>query len=93
MDLDISRRSSTVNSAYSMITGFDIAFEGDLMLRSHRPSLALVLCGVVCGVLLGPAISGGLNAANWPRFRGANGVGVAETEGLPVHFGPEQNVV
>ena len=63
------------------------------MLRSHRPSLALVLCGVVCGVLLGPAISGGLNAANWPRFRGPNGVGVAETEGLPVHFGPEQNVV
>jgi hypothetical protein len=67
------------------------------MLRSHRPSLALVTCRVtcrvVCGVVLTSVISGGLNAATWPRFRGPNGVGVAETEGLPIHCGPEQNVV
>ena len=29
----------------------------------------------------------------WDRFRGPNGAGVSETEGLPVHFGPGRNVV
>jgi outer membrane protein assembly factor BamB len=29
-------------------------------------------------------------AADWPRFRGPNGQGVAENTGLPVHFGPAQ---
>jgi outer membrane protein assembly factor BamB len=31
--------------------------------------------------------------ADWPRFRGPNGTGVAETGGLPVEFGPERDVV
>ena len=62
------------------------------MLLSHRSSLALIICRVVCGVVLASAISDGLTAANWPRFRGPNGVGVAETEDLPVHFGPDHNV-
>ena len=30
---------------------------------------------------------------SWSRFRGPNGTGVTETEGLPVEFGPEKNVV
>lgn len=32
-------------------------------------------------------------AADWPRFRGPNGSGVAETGNLPAQFGPRQNVV
>ena len=31
--------------------------------------------------------------ADWPRFRGPNGNGVAETTGLPVEFGPGRNVI
>ena len=31
--------------------------------------------------------------ADWPRFRGPNGSGVAETSGLPARFGPDRNVV
>jgi outer membrane protein assembly factor BamB len=29
----------------------------------------------------------------WSRFRGPNGSGVADTEGLPVEFGPDHNVI
>ena len=32
-------------------------------------------------------------AADWPRFRGPNGSGVAETSALPRTFGPRQHVV
>lgn len=32
-------------------------------------------------------------AADWPQFRGPNGSGVSDTSGLPIHFGPEQNVI
>jgi len=31
--------------------------------------------------------------ADWPRFRGPNGSGVAEASGLPVEFGPDHNVI
>ncbi len=34
----------------------------------------------------------GANGADWARFRGPNGSGVAEAAGLPVEFGPEKNV-
>ena len=33
-----------------------------------------------------------LNAADWPRFRGPNGSGVAEVTGLPSDFGPDKVV-
>jgi outer membrane protein assembly factor BamB len=33
------------------------------------------------------------NAGDWPRFRGPNGSGVAETTGLPSEFNPTKNVV
>jgi outer membrane protein assembly factor BamB len=32
------------------------------------------------------------DAGEWSRFRGPNGSGVTEAEGLPVEFGPESNV-
>ena len=32
-------------------------------------------------------------ASDWPRFRGPNGLGVSETTGLPLKFGPSKNVV
>ncbi|MEX2262785.1 MAG: PQQ-binding-like beta-propeller repeat protein [Bryobacteraceae bacterium] len=32
-------------------------------------------------------------AGDWPRFRGPNGSGVAETRNLPARFGPGQNVI
>ncbi len=34
-----------------------------------------------------------LQASDWPRFRGPNGTGVAETSGLPDSIGPEKHVV
>jgi outer membrane protein assembly factor BamB len=48
---------------------------------------ALAVC------LLGFAISGTSDASDWPRFRGPNGSGVAETTGLPADIGPAKNVV
>jgi outer membrane protein assembly factor BamB len=32
-------------------------------------------------------------ASDWSRFRGPNGLGVSDTTGLPVEFGPDTNVV
>lgn len=32
-------------------------------------------------------------AAEWSRFRGPNGAGVVESDALPLHFGPDENVV
>jgi outer membrane protein assembly factor BamB len=46
------------------------------------PSIVFTLC-------LAPA----LPAADWPRFRGPNGSGVAESTGLPDEIGPGRNVV
>ncbi len=34
-----------------------------------------------------------LDASDWPRFRGPNGSGVADTTGLPADLGPAKNVV
>ena len=34
-----------------------------------------------------------LQAAEWTRFRGPDGLGVVETDGIPDEFGPEKNVV
>jgi hypothetical protein len=33
-----------------------------------------------------------LDAGEWSRFRGPNGSGVVEAQGLPVEFSPESNV-
>jgi hypothetical protein len=37
-------------------------------------------------------VAASLGAADWPRFRGPNGSGVAETPGLPTDLGPTRNV-
>jgi outer membrane protein assembly factor BamB len=37
--------------------------------------------------------AGSLSAANWPQFRGPNGLGIAEGSPPPVHFGPGSNVL
>lgn len=34
-----------------------------------------------------------LPAADWPQFRGPNGIGIAEERNLPVEFGRDKNVV
>ncbi|HLY18809.1 MAG TPA: PQQ-binding-like beta-propeller repeat protein [Bryobacteraceae bacterium] len=38
-------------------------------------------------------LSGAVSAADWPRFRGPNGSGVAETSGLPDSIAPDKHVV
>lgn len=35
----------------------------------------------------------GAGDSDWPRFRGPNGSGVAETAGLPAGFGPRKNTI
>ena len=54
----------------------------------HRKRAGWLLLLAFC---LGAA--GSAFAADWPRFRGPNGLGVTETSGLPTQFGPDQNVV
>jgi outer membrane protein assembly factor BamB len=55
---------------------------------SSRAGLALV--GLAC---LLPLPAGAADEANWPRFRGPDGLGIAQGKGkLPVHFGPSRNV-
>lgn len=44
-------------------------------------------------VILAGALALGALAGDWPRFRGPNGSGVAQTTGLPEKFGPERNVL
>ena len=52
-----------------------------------RPRFALALVIVSLG-----SIHKSASVADWPRFRGPNGSGVAEAAGLPENFDPE-NVV
>jgi outer membrane protein assembly factor BamB len=39
------------------------------------------------------ACTAALSAGDWGRFRGPNGLGIAETKDVPVEFGPEKNLV
>jgi len=32
-------------------------------------------------------------AEDWPQFRGTGGIGVSDSKNLPIHFGPEKNVM
>jgi outer membrane protein assembly factor BamB len=50
--------------------------------------------GVKKLVAIGMVLMGGAVAADdWPQFRGVNASGVSASTGLPVEFGPKQNVV
>jgi outer membrane protein assembly factor BamB len=44
-------------------------------------------------LILAGALALGAYAGDWPRFRGPNGSGVAQTIGLPEKFGPDRNVI
>ena len=59
-------------------------------------SAVFSLCLVVGFGLMGSARLGAQTAgegdSQWSRFRGPNGSGVADTEGLPIEFGPDKNV-
>ena len=44
-------------------------------------------------LILAGALALGAHAGDWPRFRGPNGSGVAQTTGLPEKFGPNLNVI
>jgi len=60
--------------------------------RMRAMTRLIAVCAVVVGTLLA-AVASPLSAADWSRFRGPNGNGIAETSGLPSEFGPEKNVV
>ena len=47
---------------------------------------------LLSGVLSLLLVLSSLHAADWSRFRGPDGLGVAETNGLPDDFGPQTNV-
>ena len=47
----------------------------------------------VCSILVMWLPATQLPAADWPQFRGPNGLGVADTTGLPDVFGPDKNVI
>lgn len=51
-----------------------------------KPSLTL-------GIVLVLLADCRLLSADWAQFRGPNGSGQATTQNLPVHFGPEKNVI
>ena len=52
-----------------------------------------VFRALVCSFLVMWLPGGRLPAADWPQFRGPNGLGVADTTGLPEMFGAEKNIV
>ncbi len=54
-----------------------------MLTRFHFFAFALVLTLAACS----------LSAADWSRFRGPNGGGVADDTGLPIEFSPDKNVV
>src|SRR6266545_1025567 len=49
---------------------------------------SLQVCSFIVTLACGLAAGG-----DWPRFRGPNGTGVADTTGLPEQFGPAKNLV
>ncbi|MGE5192722.1 MAG: PQQ-binding-like beta-propeller repeat protein, partial [Deltaproteobacteria bacterium] len=47
---------------------------------------------ILCLVVIGAASAPGLEAADWPAFRGPNGDGVSSEKDVPLNWGPEQNI-
>ncbi len=54
--------------------------------------LSRMKCAAVMMLLLVCAVAAA-SGQEWNRFRGPNGLGVSETTGLPVEFGPATNVI
>jgi len=61
--------------------------------RRLRRSVSLPLASAMAlAVNLMPALAAQDTAADWPRFRGPGGLGVSPAKGLPVAWGPQENV-
>ena len=56
-------------------------------------NLKALLAIISLPILLASCIATAGEPDTWSRFRGPNGSGVIGSGGLPVHFGPDQNVV
>lgn len=64
------------------------------MLKANKKLSALLSVSFIAAlVLIANAKPAPKVGPDWSQFRGPNGTGVAETMGLPVEFGPTQNVV
>ena len=62
-------------------------------MRRLRRSVSLPLASAMAlAVNLMPALAAQDTAADWPRFRGPGGLGVSPAKGLPVAWGPQENV-
>ena len=58
--------------------------------QNWKRYLVAILPVALCAAALLLSTSAG---SNWNQFRGPNGSGVAQAEGLPLQFGPDQNVI
>ena len=54
----------------------------------HRLPLRILLYTIAAVLVVGQLFAG----EAWDRFRGPNGAGVSDSEGLPVRFGPARNL-
>jgi len=59
--------------------------------NNPAPSLRLLTRSIIVLALWLSSVAG--LAGDWPRFRGPNGSGVADAQGLPVGFGPGSNLL
>src|SRR5262249_13129993 len=60
----------------------------EIIMPAGNPVLRIAL------VLVGAVLSGSLaEAANWPRFRGPNGTGVATDKGVPVQWDEKAGIL
>ena len=56
----------------------------------NKRKVTLPVCLVVCTVVLAAGVA---SAANWPRFRGPNGAGVAADKDIPIKFDDKTGVL
>ncbi|UCG48186.1 MAG: PQQ-binding-like beta-propeller repeat protein [Phycisphaerales bacterium] len=58
----------------------------------HGSTTAARMCTTIL-LLLNSAAGGSREKVNWNQFRGPNGQGAAQADNIPVHFGPDSNVL
>src|SRR6476620_5439404 len=63
------------------------------MISAKRWSQRIVGVAAVLAVAVGVARTRAAGPEDWSRFRGPNGSGISETAGLPLTFGPSENVI